>query len=239
MVDAEVLHATPGDRARAAADALGDDVLTQWCADLLAGRAVWGDPDLPDIGWVGGRAVDSWGSPDRLDDDTRYWSRVWAARTLLYVWDDACTSDVVAGLADPAWRVREMCAKVAARWEVGRRRRRVRGARRSRTSCRGFAQPPRASSAPQGRPSTQPPCTSALADPEESVRVAAERALSTSSAASTARSDRERHGRRCPTAGSIRCCDLLGVSGGAGQPGVRPVATGRDGSRIHSLHDPG
>ncbi|MBW8730666.1 MAG: HEAT repeat domain-containing protein [Terrabacter sp.] len=119
MVEPEVLRATPGDRARAAADALGDDVLTDWCADLLAGRATWGDPELPDIGWVGGQVVSGWGSPDHLDDDTRYWTQVWAARTLLYVWADGCASDVVAGLADPAWRVREMSAKVAARWEVG------------------------------------------------------------------------------------------------------------------------
>src|SRR6478609_1918139 len=119
MVETEVLRATPGDRARAAADALGDEVLTSWCADLLAGRAAWGDPDLPDIGWVGGQVASGWGSPDHLDDATRYWSRVWAARTLLYVWTEPSGPDVVAALGDPAWRVREMCAKVAARWEVG------------------------------------------------------------------------------------------------------------------------
>jgi len=118
MVSREVLDATPGDRARAAADALGDDLLTRWCGDLVAGRAEWGDPADPDPGWVGGRAVEGWGSPGHLDDTTRYWARVWAARTLLYVWSDAAAADVVAGLDDPAWRVREMCCKVAARWEV-------------------------------------------------------------------------------------------------------------------------
>jgi len=115
---AAVLDGTPGDRAVAAADALGDEALTVWCADLLARRSRWGDPDLPDIGWVGGRAASTWGAPDRLTDDTDYWFQVWAARTLLYVWSDACAADVVAALQDPAWRVREMCAKVAARWEV-------------------------------------------------------------------------------------------------------------------------
>lgn len=119
MLTDVVLDASPGDRALAAADALGDAVLTAWCADLLTSRARWGDPDLPDIGWVGGRAVRGWGSPERLDGETAYWARVWAARTLLYVWDDACAQAVVAGLNDPAWRVREMCAKVTARWEVG------------------------------------------------------------------------------------------------------------------------
>ena len=115
----DVLAASPGDRARAAADALGDRAFTRWCGDLLAGWAEWGDPDLPDIGWLGGRPVLGWGSPERLVGETGYWARVWAARALLYVWDDACEADVMSGLGDPAWRVREMCAKVAARWEVG------------------------------------------------------------------------------------------------------------------------
>ncbi len=113
-----VLVASPRDRAVAAAAALGVEVLTTWCGDLLARRARWGDPDRPDSGWVGGRAADSWGAPDHLTAETDYWFQVWAARTLLHVWRDACTADVVAGLGDPAWRVREMCAKVSARWEL-------------------------------------------------------------------------------------------------------------------------
>lgn len=114
----DVLDATPGDRARAAADALGDEALTRWCSDLLARRARWGDQALPDPAWVAGRAATSWGAPDHLDESTDYWVRVWATRTLLYVWDEAAAPDLVAGLADPAWRVREMCAKVCVRWEV-------------------------------------------------------------------------------------------------------------------------
>lgn len=113
-----VLDASPRDRAAAAVEAVGAGVLTAWCAELLARRVRWGDPDRPDIGWVGGRAAGSWGAPDQLTGETDYWPRVWAARTLLHVWAEACTADVVAGLRDPAWRVREMCAKVAARWEV-------------------------------------------------------------------------------------------------------------------------
>ena len=35
-------------------------------------------------------------SPDHLTDETDYWFQVWAARTLLDVWNDACTADVVA-----------------------------------------------------------------------------------------------------------------------------------------------
>lgn len=47
-----------------------------------------------------------------------YWSRVWGARGLLYVWRDSATDAVVRGLDDPAWRVAEMCLKVSARHEV-------------------------------------------------------------------------------------------------------------------------
>jgi len=119
MTPDEVLDAGPADRARAAADSLGDDVLVAWCADLLGGRRQWGEAGSPDLGWVGGRASRTWGAPDRLVGERDYWARVWAARTLLYVWDDDAAADVVAGLDDPAWRVREMCAKVAARWDVG------------------------------------------------------------------------------------------------------------------------
>ena len=43
---------------------------------------------------------------------TLYWPALWGARTLLHVWDDSATSDVIAGLNDQAWRVREMCARV-------------------------------------------------------------------------------------------------------------------------------
>ena len=166
VVDDEVLDASPGDRARAAADALGDDELTAWCTDLIAGRVAWGDPATPDIGW---------GSPERLDDSTGYWARVWAARTLLYVWDDACTADVVAGLGDPAWRVKEMCAKVCARWEVGA----------AADTCAALVEDdvPRVRAAAvrvlgvAGEAEHVDPVRAALVDPEESVRTAGERAL--------------------------------------------------------------
>ncbi|MFC7594085.1 HEAT repeat domain-containing protein [Terrabacter sp. GCM10028922] len=178
MVDDKVLRGTPADRARAAAGALGDDVLTAWCADLIVGRVAWGAPDLPDAHWVGGAAVDGWGSPDHLDDDTIYWSRVWAARTLLYVWDDACSTDVVAGLDDPAWRVREMCAKVAARWEVG-----AAGERCAALVVQDGLPRVRAAAArvlgAVGEAEHAPALHDAFHDAEESVRSAAERALRT------------------------------------------------------------
>lgn len=48
-----------------------------------------------------------------------YWPELWGARALLYVWDDEAADAVIAGLANPAWRVREMCARVCAERLLG------------------------------------------------------------------------------------------------------------------------
>jgi hypothetical protein len=53
------------------------------------------------------------------DSDQRYWLRVWAARGLLWVWDDSGIEAVHHALADPVWRVREMATKVVARHALG------------------------------------------------------------------------------------------------------------------------
>jgi hypothetical protein len=47
-----------------------------------------------------------------------YWPRVWAMRGLLYAWDESAMVSVVAASSDEAWRVREMCAKVVARYRL-------------------------------------------------------------------------------------------------------------------------
>lgn len=49
----------------------------------------------------------------------RRWLRVWGARGLLWAWDESATSATGSALHDPAWRVREMAAKVAAKHRVG------------------------------------------------------------------------------------------------------------------------
>ena len=41
-----------------------------------------------------------------------YWLRVWAARGLLWAWDDTAAAVVVDALSDEAWRVREMALRV-------------------------------------------------------------------------------------------------------------------------------
>ena len=48
-----------------------------------------------------------------------YWPRVWAARGLLYAWDDRAAAAIVAAAADEHWRVREMAARVIARHRIG------------------------------------------------------------------------------------------------------------------------
>jgi len=84
------------------------------CLSILRG----GEPDPTLAVALGGPAA-----PRLLAGETRadvdLWSRVWAARGLLWALDPATTeraSDaVVAALHDPAWRVREKAAQVVAR----------------------------------------------------------------------------------------------------------------------------
>jgi len=47
-----------------------------------------------------------------------YWLRVWAARGLLWAWDDKALASVEAALEDDSWRVREMALKVVARHQL-------------------------------------------------------------------------------------------------------------------------
>ncbi len=53
------------------------------------------------------------------EDPNRYWLRVWGARGLLWAWDDRATPAIRAALDDPHWRVREMAAKVVAKYRLG------------------------------------------------------------------------------------------------------------------------
>jgi len=88
----------------------GEADVVAGCVDLLAGRDV--DDEL--VLAIGGPAARS-----VLDGGQQYWLRVWAMRALLYAWDDTARPAVLAGLADQAWRVREMAAKVIARRQLG------------------------------------------------------------------------------------------------------------------------
>lgn len=111
--------AHPRDLLAGAARHYGEAVVATWCADLLTGRVDGDDEESPPLAWLGGR-VASWElGRDAADGEDHYWPRVWGARGLLYVWIPAASADVVAGLGDRAWRVREMSAKLVRLREIG------------------------------------------------------------------------------------------------------------------------
>ena len=81
------------------------------CAEVLAAAHPQEHPET--VRFLGGPAGDvvlaggpGWPS---------YWSKVWGARGLLYVWDEAAAPAVLDGLREDAWRVAEMCLKVSTR----------------------------------------------------------------------------------------------------------------------------
>jgi len=101
---------TPQQSVHAECDRRGRSAVVSACVDLLQGREVddalvlaLGGPHAQQVlaGKEGGKGG--------------YWPRVWAARGLLYAWDERAAPAVVRATRDEAWRVREMAAKVIAR----------------------------------------------------------------------------------------------------------------------------
>ena len=88
----------------------GRAAVVDGCVRLILGD----DSDTGLITVLGGDSA-RWGLANGRDD----WYRVWAARGLLWAWEDSALDAVVAALGDEAWRVREMAAKVVARHLVG------------------------------------------------------------------------------------------------------------------------
>lgn len=105
---------TPRQSVEAECRRRGRSAVVAGCVDVLERREV--DPELivalggPPARWV--LDADGRGGPD-------YWLRVWAARGLLWTWDDSARPAVLRALDDEAWRVREMAVKVLARNRVG------------------------------------------------------------------------------------------------------------------------
>ena len=83
------------------------------CRALLAGS----EADSRLILALGGRPA-RWAAGFDEPPGPAYWLRVWAARGLLWVWDDGATPSILAALGDDAWRVREMATRVAIRHDV-------------------------------------------------------------------------------------------------------------------------
>ena len=113
MTSPKDLGRTPRARILELAELIGEAEVALWCAGLLARSIRFNDPQRPHLTWLGGRHAAALLHMD-ADRLTRheYWPRVWGARGLMYVWRDDARSAVISGLRDPAWRVREMSAKV-------------------------------------------------------------------------------------------------------------------------------
>lgn len=95
---------SPSQRMAAAVARFGEPVVAERAASLLMG----GNEGDEFLLYVGGRHAQGVldGAPPL------YWPEVWGARALTFVWDESAASAVHRGLADQAWRVREMCARV-------------------------------------------------------------------------------------------------------------------------------
>lgn len=93
-----------GERLRAAVDHYGEEKVVANAIALLRGENAGKDFLLYAGGRHGLGILD--GAP------ALYWPELWGARTLLHVWDDSAAPLVLKGLANQAWRVREMCARV-------------------------------------------------------------------------------------------------------------------------------
>lgn len=102
----------------AACAELGETAVLESCLALLDGA----DPSSVELSL---EAIGGPGAAEIVRSSAPYFARVWAARAMLYVWPagDRTTrelDDVLRRrLGDEHWRVREMCAKVVRRHEVG------------------------------------------------------------------------------------------------------------------------
>ncbi|MFB6722401.1 HEAT repeat domain-containing protein [Kribbella sp. NPDC056345] len=111
----------PREVVQAAVAAHGEDTVIDWAVAFLIGEipgeAAYGE-DLPKLVALTGSAnPGGWSQP--VDPVNYYWIRVWAARVFLYVWRDDVVDALLAVADDPAWRVREHVARITAQRELG------------------------------------------------------------------------------------------------------------------------
>jgi hypothetical protein len=105
---------TPRESIEAECARRGKDAVVAGCVQLILGD----DTDAALIVALGGppaRPLLDGGPPV----NQRYWLRVWGTRGLLWAWNDSGVEGLRVAVEDPAWRVREMAAKVVARHSVG------------------------------------------------------------------------------------------------------------------------
>ena len=109
------MNETPRQRVAAECARRGQLAVVTGCVDLLSGRHDAVDDALVlALGGLHAQYVLGGGEGGMTGD----WPRVWAARGLLHQWDDTAAPAIIAATEDPAWRVREMAAKVVARHQV-------------------------------------------------------------------------------------------------------------------------
>lgn len=102
----------PKDSVEAECARRGRQAVISGCISLLAGEGA--DDGLIAALGLGATEV----LAEREGGRHGYWPRVWAARGLLHVWDERASAAIIAATADEHWRVREMAAKVIARYRV-------------------------------------------------------------------------------------------------------------------------
>jgi HEAT repeats len=114
------LYAHPRDLLAEAVDDYGIHAVIDMCLALLDGHTEYDLLPLP-LSYLGGAHAVA-----KLDRGANlvargqdHWPRVWAARGLRHVWLPYAEPGVVAALSDPAWRVRELAAKVVTQRELG------------------------------------------------------------------------------------------------------------------------
>jgi HEAT repeat protein len=103
---------TPRERIQQECDARGRTAFVADCIAALQGREI----DTPLVVALGGPAS-TWFLSE-AGPESAYWLRVWAARGLMWAWDEAATNALAVALDDESWRVREMALKVIARNNV-------------------------------------------------------------------------------------------------------------------------
>lgn len=100
---------TPRQSIESACAERGRPEVVAGCVALLSG-----EPTDPALVFALGGPPARW-AVDGGEPGPAYWLRVWAARGLLWAWDDSAVPGVRRALHDDEWRVREMAAKVCAR----------------------------------------------------------------------------------------------------------------------------
>jgi hypothetical protein len=100
---------TPRESIEVECERRGRDNVVAGCTSLLTGKGA--DAEL--IYALGGPPARWLFTGEAPGPD--YWLRVWAARGLLWIWDDAALPCIMAALDDDQWRVREMALRVVAK----------------------------------------------------------------------------------------------------------------------------